>query len=266
MEVGCFDFLCGFKRLQFALVNAQVASVACLVFAKNTEATVLLDTLLTEQSLFHPLSLAEKAKFVEICTRFLNQQDIVSRYLERLQLRKKPSTINDLDSILQQHPIIISDIHAGRLQEKMVAELLRLPESSDRIALVQFFRDLAMGDSKQKRFFTLIRDLASRQNCPISTYLNTQEICEILKHPVLNVPQKVQHLNTYLQQQLRPGYSKAEEDFTRQVQTLRLPSRCSVSHSPSFEKDQVILAVTFDNIDDCARMVPKINKLLLNSG
>ena len=261
-EDGSFDILCGFKRLQFLLANAQMESVGCLVFAKNTGARVLLDALLTDQIFFHPLSLVEKARFIEICTRFLNSQDIVSLYLERLQLRKKTSTINELTNILQQHPLIIAEIHGGRLQEKMAMELLRLPESSDRLALVQLFSDLSMGEGKQKRFFSLIRDLAFRQNIPISHYLELQEISNIVKHPVLNETQKIQRLSIHLQHQLSPTYTEAEEDFARQVRALRLSPKCAISHSPSFEKDDIILSISFGNFTDCVLMAPKINKLL----
>ena len=260
-----FDILCGFKRLQFALSNAKVESVECLVLAKDTELKILLDTLLADQSLSHPLSLAEKARFVEICTHFLSHQDIVSIYLDTLQLPKNSSTITELKNILQQDQIIITEIHAGRLQGKMVAELLRLSGSSDRIALVQLFRDLGMGDGKQKRFFTLIRDLAFRQNSAIAEYLKTPAISEIIEHPVMNVPQKIQHLNNYLQHQLYPMSSKAEEDFTRQVRELHLPSRCTISHSPAFEKDDITLSISFKNFADCAKIAPNIWNLLLNN-
>ncbi|MBU1566800.1 MAG: hypothetical protein KJ630_14405 [Proteobacteria bacterium] len=262
-ENGCFDILCGFKRLQFALSNAQVENVDCLIYSKDTKPKTLLDTILTDQSLSHPLSLAEKARFVDICTHFLSHEDIVSIYLERLQLKKNSSTIIELKNILQQDHIIISEIHAGRLQEKMVAELLRLAENPDRIALVQLFRALGMGDSKQKRFFTLIRDLAFRQDSTISAYLKTPAIDEILEHPVINVPQKIQHLNKYLQHQFCPMSSKADKDFARRVQELQLPSQCAISHSPSFEKDDITLSITFENFTDCARIVPKISNLLL---
>ncbi len=260
-----FDILCGFKRLEFALSTAQLETVECLVFAKDTSSTTLLETLLTDQSLSQPLSLAEKARFVEICSRFLSPQEIVLIYFERLQLRKKPATIMELQTILQQDPIIITEVHAGRLQDKMVADLLRLPESSDRIALAQLFRDLAMGDGKQKRFFSLIRDLAFRQNSTISAYLKTPAISEILQHPVLNVPQKIQHLNNYLQHQLCPMSSKADEEYARQVRDLRLPSQCALSHSPSFEKDDITLSITFRNFSDCSRKVPEIVKLLFGN-
>ena len=258
---GFFDILCGFRRLQFSLANTKEESVECLVFPKNTEITLLLNTLLADQSLFQPLSLAEKAQFIEICSRFLNHQEIVALYLGNLMLRKKISTIHELTNLLQQHPIIIAEIHAGLLQEKMAMEILRLPESVDRIALVHLFRDLTMGDGKQRKFFTLIRDLAFRQNIPISEYLKHQEIQDIVNHPVLNIPQKLQHLDSYLQNQLCPQLMQAEESFARQVRSLRLAPQCTLSHSPSFEKDDVVLSITFENFAACAKAVPGIDSL-----
>ncbi len=257
-EMGSFDILCGFKRIQFALTNAHLESVECLVLAKDTELKTLLDILLADQSLSHPLSLVEKARFVEICTRFLSDEDILSDYFDTLQLRKKVSAITELKNILQQDQIIVTEIHSGRLQEKMIAEILRLSESSDRIALVQLFRDLGMGDGKQKRFFTLIRDHAFRQNITISEYLKTPAISGILEHPAMNIPQKIQHLNNYLQYQVCPMSSKAEEDFKKQVRELHLPSRCTITHSSAFENDDVTLSITFKKFADCAKIVPKL--------
>lgn len=265
-EGDSFDILCGFKRLRFASSTAHwTENVECLVFAKDSEPTTLLDTLLTDQSLSRPLSLAEKARFVEICCRFLSPQEIVAVYLDRLQLRKQISTIGELENILRQDPIIIAEIHSGRLQEKMVAELLKLPANSDRTAMVRVIRDLALGDSKQKRFLTLIRDLAFRQESSIARYLTSPPISEILTHPVLNVPQKIQHLSMYLQQQLCPMHTKAEEDFTCQVRDLQLPRQCTIAHSPSFEKDTVTLSITFNNFTDCANIAPHIRRMLFDN-
>jgi hypothetical protein len=264
-EDGCFDILCGFKRLQFALFMAQMDSVECLVLSDEVQPATILDILLTDQSISHSLSLAEKARFVEICARFLTHQDIVSSYLERLHLREKLSTIKELNSILQLDPLILAEIHAGRLQEKMVGELLRLKAISDQIALVQFFRKLALGDGKQQRFFTLIRDISSRNGSTIAALIKSQGFADILDHPELNVPQKVEHLKNLLQQQLSPMYLRAEAEFIKQVRNLQLPPQCIIAHSPSFEKDDITFSITFKKLADCVNMIPRINKLLNKS-
>ena len=258
---GRFDILCGYKRLQFALNKAQMRNIDCLILLQETQPTALLDILLTDQCSARPLSQAEKARFVEICSRFLSHQDIITYFFERLQLRKKLSTIKELNSILQLDPIIIAEIHGGTLQERMVNELLRLQETSDRLALVQLFKDLALGEGKQKRFFTLIRDISFRLGSTISAYLRTKEIDKILKHPDLNIPQRIQHLKELLQEQLSPLHSQAEEEFTKQVRDLQLPPQYIISHSPSFEKDTVTLSISFENFEACANMASQINKI-----
>ncbi|MDK9708784.1 MAG: hypothetical protein OEL83_17215 [Desulforhopalus sp.] len=258
-ENGTFDILCGYKRLLFTLTKAQMRNIDCLILPQKTQPTLLLDILLTDQCSARPLSLVEKAQFVEISSRFLADQDIIDNYFERLQLRKKLSVINDLKNILQFDPFIIAEIHSDMLQEKMVGELLRLQGIPDRLALVRLFKGLALGEGKQKRFFTLIRDISFRLGCTISAYLRTQEIDQILKHPELNIPQKIQHLKDLLQQQLNPLHSQAEDKFTKQVRDLQLPSHFTITHSPSFERDTVTLSIVCKSLSDCADLVSKIN-------
>jgi ParB family transcriptional regulator, chromosome partitioning protein len=262
-EDNCYSILSGFKRLLFSLESAKSECAECLVLPEDTAPVALLNTILADQCLAsRPLSLTEKARFVEICSRYLSNHEIIAMYLDRLKLRKNSSTLKELRAILQLNPLIIAEIHAGRLQEKIVTELLCLTENADQSALVQLFRDLGMGDGKQRSFYALFRDLSLRKNHSISAYLQTPEILQILNHPVLNIPQKVQHLNDYLQQQLCPMYSQAEMNFRQQVRDLRLPPRCNVSHSPSFEKDEITLSITFENFADCAERISNIIKSL----
>jgi hypothetical protein len=133
----------------------------------------------------------------------------------------------------------------------MVSEILLLPDENDKLALVQLFKNYAMGDGKQKRFFSLIRDIALREGLTISSYLQQEKIRTILDHEEMNVPQKIHHLGDLLQQELTPSYSLAEKDFVKQVKELHLPINHSISHAPSFERDEITLSITFKNIAAC---------------
>jgi hypothetical protein len=260
---GRFDIICGFRRLFFLVSIAKAAKIDGLVLAQASDPASTLDILLTDQALSQPLSLAEKARFIEICSRFFSDREIVGGYLERLHLPKRLVTINELLIILRQDPLMIAEIDAGRLQEKMVSELLRLPEQADRLAMIGLFKELAMGDGKQKRFFTLIRDIAFRQGSSVAAYLQTPAIREIVKNPGLNTPQKILHLGNLLQHQLNPAFFQAEGDFVKQVGNLRLPACCTFSHSPSFETDEVTLSISFKNFNDCRVRIPELRKILL---
>jgi hypothetical protein len=260
---GRFDIICGFRRLLFLVSTTEAAVIDCLVLAQATDPAAILDILLTDQALFQPLSLAEKAQFIEICSRFFSHPEIVEGYLESLHLPKRLVTINQLLIILKQDPLMIAEIHAGRLQEKMVSELLRLPGQADQIAMIRLFKELAMGDGKQKRFFTLIRDIAFRQGASITAFLQTPAIQEIVKNPGLNTPQKILHLGNLLQHQHNPAFFRAEGDFVKRVGNLHLPACCTVSHSPSFETDEVTLSISFKNFNDCHVHIPDLRKILL---
>ena len=261
-KTGRFDVLCGFRRLRFHLKCENAKAVECLVLPEDTEISSILSILLADQNYCQPLSLAEKGRFVKISTRFFSHQEIVATYLEKLQVRRNISSINLLLLLLQQDPLIIAETHTGNLQEKMLADILRLPNLSDRLAFVIFFKHLSMGDGKQKKFFTLIRDLAFRQNLTIADYLNTPPVSSIINHPVLNIPQKIQHLNKLLQHQINPHSTMAEEFFLHQVQALQLPPRCSIAHSLSFENDKVTLSINFDSLGECTDATKNIINML----
>ncbi len=246
-----FEIVSGFKRFAFIQASPPQDRIDCMVIEEGASGKYLLDIILTDQSNKSTLSLAEKARFVEIACRFFTHEEIVENYLARLELKKRRSLIPMLLEILPQDESIVRAIHCGRLQEKMIFELIKLPEAADRQALVALYENLGMGDGKQKRFFSLIRDIAFREGSSIDAYLKKKEIQAILNHREMNVPQKVNQLGDLLQGHLTPSSSKAELDFIKRVKTLQLPASHSLSHSPSFEKDEITLSIRFKDFTTC---------------
>ncbi|EKD33582.1 MAG: ParB protein [uncultured bacterium] len=259
---GRFEIVCGFKRLLFASSVLKPQEVCCLILDKNTEHTVILDIVLTDQSLAHPLSTVEKARFLEICSRYLQPREILDTFCDRLMVDRRLSTLSVLAEILRQHPLLISEAHCGTLQEKIVRELLRIPSATDRVALVKLFNNLGMGEGKQKKFLPLIRDLAYRDKMSIAAYLENPPIEKILEHPDMNNPQKIQHLASFLQHQLNPLTTDAEIEFLREVKSLKIPENCTIDHSPSFEKDEVTLSIAFKNLSVCKEWIPALKRSL----
>ncbi len=257
-EAGRFEIVCGFKRLLFAASILERREVDCLILAANTEPEAILDIILTDQFLARSLSIVEKARFLEICTRFLQPQQIADSYCDRLMLDRRQSTLQKLLDILSEPHESLTAFHSGTLQEKVVMELLDLPSEDDRNSLVKFFKRLQMGEGKQRRLLSLIRDLAFYDDRPIAAFLEDSSIQEILNDRNMNNPQKVQHLNSFLQQKLNPLFSNAERDFADKVKSLKIPENCTISHSPSFEKDEVTLSITFENLAACQEWLPTL--------
>ncbi len=246
-----FSVVSGIRRIEFIKNFTALSHINCLLVKKDTPYGFILDLILAEQNSAGPLSLAEKARFIEIACRLSAPKDMENSFLKKLQLKSRRSTIPNLLKILDQDALIVQEIHAGRMQDRMVTELLSLSEDADRLAMAQLFRNLKMGDGQQKKFFSLIRDIALREGLSISSFLQKTTIIEILEHKMMNIPQKTQHLGRMLQQASAPTAALAEEAFALGVKSLRLPTSHSIAHSPFFEKDEVTLSITFKNLAEC---------------
>ncbi len=247
-----FVNLCGYRRLQYAMATAEDANVDCLVLPENTSTELLLNIILEDQKLSAgELSLAEKARFLQIALQHMNKEAVYSIFLEKLNLKKRNTVLEELRILLKQDKKIIEEVHKGNLQIQMLGEILRLTDAGDRLSLIELFQTLHLGTGKQKRIFQLIRDVAYRNQLTFTDFLAGEDIVQIIENPGLNVPQKIQHLSEFLQQQLQPKSLMAEKQFQEQVKSLHLPKNKTVSHSTSFEKDEVTLSIVFDNFSQC---------------
>lgn len=248
-----FAIVSGVRRIEFVKNFTELSQIPCLVIAIDAPESFILDLILAEQNSAGPLSLAEKARFFEIASRFSVPEDTLNAFLQKLQLKSGRSTLPHLQKILDQDETIIREIHAGRIRNRMVTELLSLQEDTDKLAITLLFRRLRMGDGQQQKFFNLLRDIAFREGSSICTFLQKKAVAEILDHKRMNIPQKIQHLGNQLQYLVAPTAALAEEAFAQQVKSLQLPTNHSLGHSPFFEKDEVTLSITFKNFADCAR-------------
>lgn len=254
---GTYSIVHGYKRLFWARNDADYDISNCIILSDDVSPVTILDILLTDQLTGTGLSFAEKANFISIASRFLDEQTICSKFLLPLQL-KKNTRISDLLQILDQDELILEEVHDGRLQEKMISEILKIRSKEERLTLVKLFKDLRLGDGKQRRLFTLIRDIALRGNLSIKDFLNKEEIQSILKHKAMNPPQKAQHLANHLQDKLTPEYNSFVDQFETEKRDLTLPSNCSLDHVQAFEKDEVTLSITFKNFAECKTHLPMI--------
>jgi len=255
-----YVLVAGARRLEFIRKSLNPCQINCLVLDEDTPHHSLLHLILADQSSFSPLTLAEKARFIEIALHYLKLEEIITTFQDKLQLKGGRSSFSILQKILQQDDQIIREIHAGRLQERMLSEIFSLPDMTDRVALVQLFTDLRLGESKQRKFFSLLRDIAWQQGASIASYIDKPEIRQILEHKEMNIPQKIQHLGNLLQQTIAPASTRAEEAFQRQVKELHLPKNHTIAHSPSFEKDQITLSITFDDMADCKEYLSQLRR------
>jgi hypothetical protein len=250
-----FEIVSGFRRISFIKQHKALSpatSVDCRILAPETSPERIMSLVLEEQLYSGTvLSLAEKGRFIQIAKNYFPQNEILEKFGGRLQLKNSRELLQNLEVLLTGHQTLIEEIHHGRLQEKLLSEILRLPTENDQFSIIALFKTLHLGGGKQRRLFSLLRDAAYRIPTSISEYLKDDLVLEIVDHDQLNPPQKFQHLSNFLNQQIHPASLTAEKEFLEQVRAMNLPEDYSLQHTTAFEKDQVTLSILFENIREC---------------
>ncbi len=253
-----FDPVTGNARIAVTREFLGKETIACFILPDNLPIQSILKIILTEQTCSGQLSIAEKARFLEIAAENISDREIYSHFFPMLALPRYFNSISKILDILSLGKEILTDIDEGSLQEKIVMELLNIKEKTDRQSLVSLFRILGVGAGKQKKILIALRDLSRRHRLSISDYLKNNKITAILEHEEMNPPQKAHHLGLLLEKQLTPASVKAEDEFKAFTTSLDLPENFQLNHSPAFEKDSLTLTLLFQDKAECTRLIPEI--------
>lgn len=261
---GNYQLITGYSRLRvFERTYPMERFVPCLVIAETTSAKHILSYVLEDQLLSGSLTPMEKAFFFNHCLKHMDIDAAANSFLPILNEKIQPHTINKLSRLLELESELQISVHNGQIGEKTAYELLNL-DSIDRLSVHTVFITLKLGGGKQKRFLALSKDLAYREGNTIAEFLAKPEFRDILTHPEMNPPQKAAILLATIQKKLFPQSDSAEEAFKKKIIKMNLPASCTVTHSQSFEKDEVSLTLRFNNLSEMETQISKILSLARN--
>jgi len=261
---GTYQLITGSSRLRvFEIIYPMERSIPCLIVAESTSPKHILSYVLEDQLLSGSLTPMEKAFFFNHCLKHMDIDAAADSFLPILSEKVQPHTIKKLSRLLELESELQISVHNGRIGEKTAYELLNL-DSRDRLVLYNIFINLKLGGGKQKRFLALSKDLAYRKESTIAELLSKPEFTDILAHPEMNQPQKTAILLATMQKKLSPQSDSAEESFRKKIIKMNLPASCTVTHSQSFEKDEVSLTLRFNSLSEIEKQISKILNLTGN--
>jgi ParB family transcriptional regulator, chromosome partitioning protein len=261
---GSYKLITGTSRLRaFETIYPMERFIPCLIIAESTSPKQILFYVLEDQLLSGSLTPMEKAFFFNHCLKHMDIDAAADSFLPILREKVQPHTIKKFSRLVELESELQISVHNGRIGEKTAYELLNL-NSIDRVVLHTIFIDLKLGGGKQKRFLALSKDLAYREESTIAELLAKDEFRSILTHPEMNQPQKVAILLATMQKNLFPQSGSAEESFRKKIIKMNLPASCTVTHSQSFEKDEVSLTLRFNNLSEIEKQISKIRNLTEN--
>ncbi|MBT8360572.1 MAG: hypothetical protein KJO32_06425 [Deltaproteobacteria bacterium] len=252
-----FELLCGRQRYQVWKNDLHKDRIVCHVLQPPLQTISLLRLIFEDQRLSGLLSAVEKAQFSALCQELLTPEEL-SKLFELLKLGNL-GYLQRITRLLTLERPILDALHAGRLSEKVGFELITM-SAEDRFQLYTLFDKLSLNNNKQRRLISYMRTLCSREKSTMSDYLQ-KNYGELTRAAAIeNAPQAGLNLLNDLQKRCMPMSSRAEKEFQDQVSQLKLPTTCSVEHSPAFEKDAVTLSISFENLADLTQKAPILLK------
>jgi len=254
-----FIILSGKQRLQL-LVHTEETDVTALVLSTGyrEQPEILFHLLLEHQLQGSPLSVIEQAVFFKKVQNSLSEEELL-HFLPILGYKKKTHIPGELISLLQLDPIVQRQLHNGTLSLRSGKKLLGF-NVYDQQALAKIIKKFKMGGSKQQKLIDLFFELSKRLKTSVDQLITSWQQAE--KDKQGNGPQKTAALLNWLQQQCCPLSIAAEEDFQKFYRQLKLLPCTRLSHTPSFEDDQLDLLVKFSSKKELQKKWPQLKKIL----
>ncbi|MFH1020747.1 MAG: ParB N-terminal domain-containing protein [Pseudomonadota bacterium] len=255
------EIVTGHRRLLAARQTLHSISTICLVLPAETLPAETLAINLEDTMLRGDITVVEQAIFFQKILVHLDENEAARRFLPALGLEPHRHHLHNLVQLLGLEEHLLGALHDGRLHEGVARELLAL-NFTDRLSLYEIMEMLKLSVGNQKKITATCRELAARHNTTVMALLCRPEVREILAPRETNIPQKTARLMQWLTGQRFPRLAAAEQEFRTFAATLKLPDAVALSHSPSFEQDQVHLSIPFANREELRKIWPLIANAL----
>ncbi len=255
-ERGRYRIITGRNRL-LAAHKLHFTSCDCHVLPAGSSPLETFALLLEEKIASAPPTVVEQAIFFKKISPWIDLDQAARRFLPLLGLEAHPSQAKKLLRLNNLEEVIQQTLHQGGLDPKVALELEKL-SFADRMALFEIIMALRLSVGNQRKLTLISREVAVRNQTTIAAFLGGDQSQEILNNTALNPPQKTAHFMNWLQKEQFPRLSQAEQEFKDFCKSLHLPPGASIQHSPSFEKDEISLTLTFKNQEELLNNLPQL--------
>jgi ParB/RepB/Spo0J family partition protein len=246
---GHYRVVSGYKRL-LALQKLGADEVSACISTGEDDLSLFLMNL--EENLgSRQLNVIEKALALDKLSRQfgLSREDILGKYLPRLELGSDPKTLDLYLSIAQLEDEIKRALASDRLSVAAAQQLTSLP-LADRMTFIRLVEALRLGKSLQRELLVLLTDLARKEKTSFSEILAPVKVASAMKGKAAQAPLQARRVRQLLIERRYPRYSQAVERFEKLRERLQLPAHILLQAPPFFEGQSWRLVVTFRNREE----------------
>jgi hypothetical protein len=139
---------------------------------------------------------------------------------------------------------------------------LALFTSEDRMALIQFFSYLRLGENRLRETLTLFKEISQRDRCKVREIVDRHEIESLVSNKEFTPSQREERMKKILLDCRYPRMRRMEEMFEEKKKELGLPSDISLRPPPFFEGKGLKVEFHFETIEEYQRILSALSLLL----
>lgn len=259
-----YRVVCGYRRL---LVCREIGTetLMCAVTGHNIEDRDALLISLYDNLSHRDLNPIEKSIAVGKLQSYYPEGIIVKDFLPLLRLNPHHSVLRKTRYLSRLNGEMKDAVVAGTLDEGAAIKLLNFSEK-DRMLVFELLSKLKLSRNKQNEVIDNIDDITRRDECSVSSILDSKDLKHVLDDKNLNIPQKGRRVRDVLRGLRYPKIVNAEKDFLEIRRGLDLKEGIKLTPPPFFEGGKYSIDFQFGTIDELEENLKKIGSIKHNKG
>jgi hypothetical protein len=243
-----YTIVCGFRRIS-AYRCLDLDYINAKILPPNTKKLECATYAIVDNTYQRQLNLVEMSRSFNLLDRFMGKKKYLDIRFKAMGLPENESLINKVKKIGRLPQALKHGILSNTLSLSMALALGRLDEKTG-IGFAQLFASLKLSLNKQKEIFTLIKEIAHRDDVSMLTVLAAPELQAMFNDNHFDINQKARFIRSYLKQVRFPMITKAEQAFESQLKLLNLNANTKLMPPKNFESTVYTLKFTFSSLKE----------------
>ena len=261
IEQTCeFTIVSGFRRMA-ACRKLGWHAIMARTLEPESSRLACLRLAIAANALERPLNLIETSRAFQKLAVFSNSHTELAGIAASCGLPANPTIIAKIKNLCLLPGPIQNSILNETISLTMVNDLAGLaPDTA--VDFARLFEQLKLGLNKQREIYTLVVEIARREDTSKRRVLACDTLQQILADEDLDRGQKGQKIRSFLRQRRFPRLVKAEQHYQAHVKKLKLPPDIKLMPPKEFEGSTYTLNLKFSNIAQLKRLHPMLDKLI----
>ncbi|MDF1591237.1 MAG: ParB N-terminal domain-containing protein [Desulfobacterales bacterium] len=243
-----FTVLSGFRRIQagqylgWPTLPARIAD-------PETEKLAYAQFAIADNAQQRQLNLIEASRSLNLLSGFYHEPEKLAKAAASLALPGNLAVIKKIQKLCRLPQFVQELIVAGVISLSMALDLEKISQEAC-TAFAGIFNELRLSLAKQREIFTLVKEIALREEKDYMAILSETEIGRILTDENDNHAQKTSKVRFYLKQRRFPALVEAENKFAEFKRNLSLGSHFELIPPADFEGAKHVIRLHFNSLDE----------------